>query len=261
MPGKTKFELSVTQLVASAAATVTATVAASYFGVSGTIIGAGVVSVLSTVGAALYRHALDRGRRGIAARIPERAAAGRSGTAVAHEAGGVGDTVVDGLPVAGGRLPWPKWYVLAGGAAGIFLVVMGLVTAFELFTGGPLARVVQGKAGQGTSVHPGTTGLSPTTQPPGSDSAAPATPTAQPPGSDGATPTAPPAQAPTERPQQTTPTPSPGGTSQSSPGRQPSSTGTPTGPTGIRSPALQQPPPLGEGRANPGGPNTTANQP
>jgi hypothetical protein len=40
MPGQPKFELSVTQLIASAAATVTATVAASYFGVGGTLIGA-----------------------------------------------------------------------------------------------------------------------------------------------------------------------------------------------------------------------------
>ena len=76
MPGQRKPELNVTGLVAGAAATVSSTVAASYFGVGGTLIGAGVMSVLSTVGATYYQHVLDRGKAQIAAKIPVRVSAG-----------------------------------------------------------------------------------------------------------------------------------------------------------------------------------------
>src|SRR4051794_13514283 len=137
-------DLSVTQIVAGAAATVTATVAASYFGVDGTLIRAGPGSVLSTMGATVYRHFLERGKEQIAAKIPVRATAGGGG--------GAGDGRPD-PPVARDR-SWPTWYTLAGSAAAVFVVVMVLVTAFELFTGRPLSNTVRGKAGRGTSVHP-----------------------------------------------------------------------------------------------------------
>lgn len=48
------------QVVASVLATVTGTVAASYLGVAGTIIGAAVMSVASTAGSAVYKHYLGR---------------------------------------------------------------------------------------------------------------------------------------------------------------------------------------------------------
>jgi hypothetical protein len=244
MPGELKLKLNVTHLIASAAATVTATVAASYFGVAGTLIGAGAVSMLSTVGAAIYQHFLDRGREQIVAKIPARVAAGGSRIAVRAD-GEDGDS---GDPASTGRMggrPWPKWYVLIGAAAGIFLVVMGLVTAFELFTGRPLSNTVQGRAGQGTSVHPALTGVRPTPGSPASDEATPATTTA-------------PSTAPTpERTPQTTPTPYPSGTSEPAPGQRPSPTGASTGPIGTPSPPPQQPSPPDVGRGNPDG-NTGA---
>ncbi|MFI6786932.1 hypothetical protein ACIBG4_06350 [Nonomuraea sp. NPDC050383] len=55
-----KFELSVPQIGGSALAAVTAAVAASYLGVAGTVIGAAVMSVASTVGTAVYTHYLKR---------------------------------------------------------------------------------------------------------------------------------------------------------------------------------------------------------
>jgi hypothetical protein len=245
MAGKPKLELSATQLVASAAATVTATVAASYFGVSGTIIGAGVVSVLSTAGAAVYRHALDRSTQRIAARIPGRTGR-RTETTVLPEAADLGDTVVDRLPVVGDRSPRPRWYVLAGTAAGIFVVVIGLVTALQLFTGGPLARAVQGKADQGGPVHPGMTRPSPTAQPSESGDVTPSTPSTQVPGPGEATSTTPTeSPSPSEPPLRSTPTPSSGDTSQPAPAQQPTTPGTPTGPAETRPPGLRQPPPLG----------------
>lgn len=152
MPGQRKPELSVTGLIAGAAATVTATVASSYFGVGGTLVGAGAVSVLSTVGATLYQHFLDRGKERLAARIPARVPAGDG---------------ADGKPATArtGRRPWPPWYVLCGAAAGIFVAVMGLVTMFELATGRPLSDTVQGRHGRGTSVHPVRVAAPPTHRP------------------------------------------------------------------------------------------------
>lgn len=142
MPGRRKPELSITGLVAGAAATITSTVAASYFGVGGTLIGAAVVSVLSTVGASVYQHFLDRGKARLAAKIPLRVPAGGESAEPPEDA-----------PASNGR-PWPRWWALCGAATLIFLAVMGLVTTFEVVTGKPLANTVRGRAGHGTSVHP-----------------------------------------------------------------------------------------------------------
>lgn len=193
MPGQHGLDLSITQLIAGAAATITATVASSYFGVGGTLIGAGAVSVLSTVGATVYQHFLDRGKARIAAKIPVR----------------VGGGAEDGPPpgAAVQARPWPKWYVVFGAATGVFLAVMGLVTAFELFTGKPLSNTVRGRAGQGTSVHPVVAPVRPTRTPPASQRAtAEAT----------ATSSVAPTPAMTAR---TTPTPSPSATLRPAPGQ------------------------------------------
>ncbi|GGO70924.1 hypothetical protein [Nonomuraea cavernae] len=55
-----KFELSGPQIGGSALAAVTAAAAASYLGVAGTVIGAAVVSIASTVASAVYTHYLKR---------------------------------------------------------------------------------------------------------------------------------------------------------------------------------------------------------
>lgn len=51
-----RLDLSVSQLVAGALATCTATVGASFLGISGTLVGAGVMSVMTTMGGAVYQH-------------------------------------------------------------------------------------------------------------------------------------------------------------------------------------------------------------
>lgn len=223
MPGQRKPELSVTGLVAGAAATVSSTVAASYFGVGGTLIGAGAVSVLSTVGATYYQHALDRGKAQLAAKMPVRVSAG----------GGDADDADEAASARTGGRPWPKWYVLAGAAGGIFLAVMGLVTAFELVTGKPLANTVRGRAGHGTSVDPVRTDVRPSPLKTPSGGATPyGTPT--------------PSAAPTvERTPQTTPTPAASAPSPPvrQPGQRPVTSEAPLGPAATRSPAPQQPPP------------------
>ncbi|MCP9949264.1 hypothetical protein [Actinomadura madurae] len=58
-------DLSTTQLIASAVATAVAALGASYLGVYGTIIGAALMSVISTAGSAVGKHYLDQGREQI----------------------------------------------------------------------------------------------------------------------------------------------------------------------------------------------------
>lgn len=58
--GKRSGQVKVTQLLATALAAVTAAFLGSRLGVAGTVTGAGVASVVSTVGTALYQHSLDR---------------------------------------------------------------------------------------------------------------------------------------------------------------------------------------------------------
>lgn len=60
-----RFDITGLQVTASVLATVTGTIAASYLGVTGTIIGAAVMSIASTAGSAFYKHYLGRTSRRI----------------------------------------------------------------------------------------------------------------------------------------------------------------------------------------------------
>src|SRR5689334_14613057 len=55
-----RVQLSAVQVAASALASVSAAVIASLFGVAGTVIGAGVVAVVSTTGSAIYSASMKR---------------------------------------------------------------------------------------------------------------------------------------------------------------------------------------------------------
>ena len=57
-----RIDLSATQVIASMLAAVSGAVAASYLGVAGTVVGAAVMSVASTAGAAVYKHYIGRSR-------------------------------------------------------------------------------------------------------------------------------------------------------------------------------------------------------
>lgn len=70
-------DVSTTQLIASAVATAAAALGASYLGVYGTIIGAALMSVISTAGSAVGKHYLDQGRDQIKELTHQQAAARR----------------------------------------------------------------------------------------------------------------------------------------------------------------------------------------
>ena len=103
--------------LASALAAVTATVAASYLGVAGTVIGAGVASVLTVVGNAVYSHSLRRVARMRTAAGGAPAGAGRRAE---HPA------------VARRAASWPMF---AAASAGVFVGVLAVVTVVELVAG------------------------------------------------------------------------------------------------------------------------------
>ncbi|WP_067968800.1 hypothetical protein [Nocardiopsis trehalosi] len=93
---KKRIDLSVPQVVGGGLATLTAATAASYLGVYGTIIGAAVMSVLSTAGTAVIAHLMARSGDG-AKRIAERAqAAPRRRDGAAAEVARSGPAGVDG---------------------------------------------------------------------------------------------------------------------------------------------------------------------
>lgn len=60
MSGPRGLQLSGSQIIASVLATLTGAVAASYLGVAGTLVGAAVGSIASTLGTAVYKHYLER---------------------------------------------------------------------------------------------------------------------------------------------------------------------------------------------------------
>ena len=60
MSGRRGLNLSAAQVIASVLATLSAAVAASFLGVAGTLVGAAVGSVVSTMGTEIYKHYLQR---------------------------------------------------------------------------------------------------------------------------------------------------------------------------------------------------------
>jgi hypothetical protein len=65
MSGPRGLHLSGTQVIASVLATLTGAIAASYLGVAGTLIGAALGSIASTLGTEIYRHYLLRSQEGL----------------------------------------------------------------------------------------------------------------------------------------------------------------------------------------------------
>ncbi|NEC86658.1 hypothetical protein [Streptomyces sp. SID12501] len=177
-------------MAASALATVVGAVLASLLGVTGTIIGAAVVSTSATTGAAVFSHAFRRTGEGIRSRVPQvgmpqvgmprtpleeraeqradaRAAFGPPGSATAADAMPSSPSSPSSAPSEGesvttyrggslrGSIGW-KRYALATGL--VFALAMITVTSVELIAGKPVAAVVKGEPGRGTSMGGGTAG-------------------------------------------------------------------------------------------------------
>ncbi|WP_327234094.1 hypothetical protein OG349_08855 [Streptomyces sp. NBC_01317] len=151
-----RLDLSVPQVAGSAVAAITAAVLASQLGVYGTIIGAGVVSVVATCGASVFQHVFRRtgeqirvvtvqakpkGRQvpaeppSLRKAQPDRTPDGEFGRAT----GEFGEATVHGTRVRGWKRP-------VRAAVVVFLVAMIGITGFELISGHDLS------GGKGTTV-------------------------------------------------------------------------------------------------------------
>ena len=136
-------QLSVTQVVVGALASVSAAVVGSTFGVTGTLLGAAVTSVVSTIGGALYLHSLEQARTRI-----RRYRNPRTGAVEAVEQR---PPVVPPVPR---RLPWVP---IVGTAGLVFALSLGLLTAVEVAANQPMAQVVGDKTPTQAGTPAGTT--------------------------------------------------------------------------------------------------------
>lgn len=148
------------QVGGSALAAVSSAVLLSTLGVAGTVIGAGLGSVVATVGTALYTRTLDASRQHVAVQTAalRRVARARSELDEAEEVlGADSDAGPGAVPGAAPRaLPWRlSWQRLAVVAAGVFLCAMVAITAFELAAGRAVSELTGGTDTPTSSTVPG----------------------------------------------------------------------------------------------------------
>ncbi len=204
-----KFELTGPQIVGSTLAAVTAAVAASYLGVTGTVIGAALVSAATTVGSAVYTHYLRRTgekvKRHTVGAWREHAAedvadGGPSTLLVATELA----AELAAEPSPRRRLPWAR---VAAAAALVFAVSMGSILAYQSLAGQTVADQITGTPRKKTErdkppvqrdKH-----AEPAPQAPPPPSATASSTDPSPPTSSSPTPTPPPTQTPADEPAST----------------------------------------------------------
>ncbi|MFD8596560.1 hypothetical protein ACFV1L_16325 [Kitasatospora sp. NPDC059646] len=147
-----RLDLTVTQVAASALATVVGAVLASELGVYGTILGAAVVSVGATTGSAVFQHLFKRTGeqlRNAVERGAESAPAARPRPA--PEGGISQEWNAPRLVRAKRRWTWKSY---AAASALVFAIAMVPIVAVELAAGKPLHNITTGQDGSGTSFNP-----------------------------------------------------------------------------------------------------------
>jgi len=144
-----KLELNPTQVVAASLGAVTSAVAASYLGVGGTLAGAGVGSVVATVGGAVYGHYLEQTRQRVhtaVARTSTPAAAASRPTSTPAAATSTSEKDVS-------TTAWLRSRRLALGVSALatFGLALGVITGVEAITRKPVSAAVRGTDGTGSS--------------------------------------------------------------------------------------------------------------
>ncbi|MQA82147.1 MAG: hypothetical protein GEV10_27370 [Streptosporangiales bacterium] len=152
MSEKPRMELSATQVVGGALAAASAAVAASVFGVYGTIIGAVVVSIVTSVGGAIYTHSFRRGREAIT-----KVRVNRTERFAATPGGSTKDTPAadDTTSVPATRTGWrtrlaginPRTVAIT--AACVLAISLGAITGIEAMIDKPISSAVGGGGDKG----------------------------------------------------------------------------------------------------------------
>jgi hypothetical protein len=201
-------KISIRQVLASVAGAVVAATIASFFGVSGTIVGVAIGSAAATIGTAVVAQSIDRTHTAVrqaVVRAPDTSLLRRLGGT--NVAGTVTESVPeadapvaeavtsseargDEVPVTEITSPGPRtavvpdvetpaevprqlnWRVVAVTSLIVFVIVLAIITLVELGAGKPLADLFGGSPGNGTSIFGGTTN---TTQPPSTTTTVPST--------------------------------------------------------------------------------------
>lgn len=163
------FDLSATQLVASGLAATTATFAASYLGVAGTVVGAALASVVTGIATAIYSQSLRRTRARVREVVPVVRITPRGRTVAIQPSGGQPPTddqqraptpdelsrlhgaAPTGSPDHSRRADSLPWRRVALASIAVFVAVLAVVTGVEIVAGRPLSDVVRGDSGRGTS--------------------------------------------------------------------------------------------------------------
>ena len=142
------------QVISAALAAVTAAVLGSTMGLAGTVIGAGLASVVTTVAGALYLHSLERTKAGVQL-VRERVRSGVTGHVIIEREVTTQDQPDEAKPEDGAEEP-PKerpsatrairWGAVVAGSVLAFVLGMLAITGYEKLTGGSLS------GGTGTTV-------------------------------------------------------------------------------------------------------------
>lgn len=123
------------QVIAAALAALTAAFLGSTLGVYGTVAGAGIVSLLTTVGSEFYLRSLERTKQA-ALRTKEAAFARTAKVSPLQEPAEDDDRTTSPEPE---RKRAVRWQVLAGATVAAFALGMVAVTGIEALTGGTLS--------------------------------------------------------------------------------------------------------------------------
>jgi len=119
-----RLQLSVTQVIASGLAAVTATLTASYLGLSGTVVGAALASAITVCGSTIYAHSIARTRQRV---LPGTRADARS----------MAPTPSAKEPIG------PGLRRLGFAVVGLFMTILGVIAGAQLVSGRPISQVLR----------------------------------------------------------------------------------------------------------------------
>lgn len=188
--------LSMAQIAGSALAAVTGAVLASWLGVTGTLMGAALGSMVGTIGSATYTYSLRRGHEVIRATRPISGTAAHSVTpaTIPHQP-------PEDAPAWETSRSWRDWpwrRILAAAAVALGIGIAAL-TAFELLVGEPVSSITGGSDGGRTTIG-GVTRRGGSGDQGGGNQQQPTTPASSPSGTVSPSPTSEPTSSPTDQP-------------------------------------------------------------
>lgn len=139
--------IDVPKTVAGTLAAVSAAVLGSFLGVAGTLIGAALASLISSIGTEIYHRSINHGTKRLqSALVIAPAAVGTPSVEAAAEStpsatDDVESTAKDG-PGPGSRIHWKRVALITGA---FFVLGMGVLTTAEMFAGRSAADVTSGR--------------------------------------------------------------------------------------------------------------------